>query len=66
MPISKRPEGAPHQLHSINPIKRLLNGEIKRRSEVIGIFSMPTLSSAWLAHCCSSRTMNGQCSGLVA
>ena len=31
------PEGAPRQLHRTNPIERL-NGEIKRSTDVVGIF----------------------------
>ena len=31
------PEGSPSKIHSINPLERL-NGEIKRRTDVVGIF----------------------------
>lgn len=49
------------KLHSTNPIERL-NGEIKRRTEVVGIFPNDDAIMAWLARSCSNRTTNGPCS----
>ncbi|CCD87931.1 putative transposase (Fragment) [Bradyrhizobium sp. ORS 285] len=43
------------KLHSTNPIQRV-NGEIKRRTEVVGIFSNEDVIGLSSVRSCSSRT----------
>ena len=48
------------KLHSTNPIERL-NGEIKRRTEVVGIFpNEDAIVAPRRRACCSNRTTNGR------
>ncbi len=50
------------KLHSANPIERR-NGEIKRRTELVGIFlNEAAITRLVAAPCCSSRTTNGRSS----
>ena len=56
------PMGLPREhrtkIHSTNPIERL-NGEIKRRTSVVGIFPTNPPSAASSAPSCSNKTTNG-------
>ncbi|MGZ2443562.1 transposase-like protein [Sinorhizobium medicae] len=48
-------------MHPTKPIERL-NGEIKRRTEVVGIFPNDDAIVRVVGATCSSRTTNGLCS----
>jgi transposase-like protein len=47
----------PAKAHNTNPRERL-NGEIKRRSEVVGVFPDEGARPAWSVPSCSSKMMN--------
>ena len=49
------------KLHSTNPLERL-NGEIKRRTEVVGIFPNEAAIIRLVGAICSNRTTNGRSS----
>jgi hypothetical protein len=48
------PKAHHKQIHSTNPLERL-NAEIKRRTDVVGIFRTKPRSRGASVRCCSSR-----------
>jgi transposase-like protein len=52
------------KLYSTNPLERL-NGQVKRRTEAVGISPTKTPSPAWSAPSCSSRTTSGPFSAVA-
>ena len=53
------PAHHPAKIHSINPLERL-NGGIKRRSEVVGVFPNEAAGPAWSAPSSPSKMVNGR------
>ena len=49
------------QIHSTNPLERL-NAEVKRRTDVVGIFPNEAAIVLWSEHYSSSKTTSGNCS----
>jgi len=49
------------KIHSTNPLERL-NGEIKRRTDVVGIFPNEAATVRLVGAICSNKTTSGPCS----